>query len=201
MNRAKKALFIDGNHLFYRSFFAIKNLSTPEGIPTNAIFGFLKAILHLTKQQKPDVLAVCFDTKGGTYRSEITPEYKANRPPPPASLIEQSKRIREILTKLQIPWFEKTGYEADDLLATLATDYVEKNHQVYIYSGDKDLLQLISPSIHVLVPVLKQTEPVDADEEFVREKYGVSPSQMIDFKSLVGDPSDNIKGVPKIGLK
>ncbi len=201
MNRAKKALFIDGNHLFYRSFFAIKNLSTPEGIPTNAIFGFLKAILHLTKQQKPDVLAVCFDTKGGTYRSEITPEYKANRPSPPASLIEQSKRIREILTKLQIPWFEKTGYEADDLLATLATDYVEKNHQVYIYSGDKDLLQLISPSIHVLVPVLKQTEPVDADEEFVREKYGVLPSQIIDFKSLVGDPSDNIKGVPKIGLK
>jgi DNA polymerase-1 len=201
LNRAKKALFIDGNHLFYRSFFAIKHLSTPEGIPTNAIFGFLKSLLRLVQLQKPDVLAVCFDTKGGTYRSSIVPEYKANRPPPPSSLIEQSKRIREILSYLEVPWFEKVGFEADDLLATFAKELTEKEYHVNIYSGDKDLLQIISPTIHVLVPVLKQKEPLEADELFVFEKYGVYPSQIVDFKSLVGDPSDNIKGVPKIGPK
>jgi DNA polymerase I len=201
LNRAKKALFIDGNHLFYRSFFAIKHLSTPEGIPTNAIFGFLKSLLRLVQLQKPDVLAVCFDTKGGTYRSDIVPEYKANRPIPPSSLIEQSKHIREILSYLEVPWFEKVGFEADDLLATFAYQLTEKKYQVYIYSGDKDLLQIISPTIHVLVPVLKQKEPLEADELFVFEKYGVYPSQIVDFKALVGDPSDNVKGVPKIGPK
>ncbi|MDD4029347.1 MAG: DNA polymerase I [Caldisericia bacterium] len=201
LHRAKKALFIDGNHLFYRSFFAIKDLSTPEGIPTNAIFGFLKSLLRLVQSQKPNVFAVCFDTKGGTYRSAIVPTYKANRPVPPSSLIEQSKRIREILSFVEIPWFEQSGFEADDLLATLAKQYNEKAHQVFIYSGDKDLLQLISPAVHVLVPVLKQKEPLEADEAFVFEKYGVYPSQIVDFKSLVGDPSDNIKGVPKIGPK
>ncbi|MDD4614660.1 MAG: DNA polymerase I, partial [Caldisericia bacterium] len=135
LHRAKKALFIDGNHLFYRSFFAIKDLSTPEGIPTNAIFGFLKSLLRLVQSQKPNVFAVCFDTKGGTYRSAIVPTYKANRPVPPSSLIEQSKRIREILSFVEIPWFEQSGFEADDLLATLAKQYNEKAHQVFIYSG------------------------------------------------------------------
>ena len=173
----------------------------PDGTPTNALFGFLKTLLTLLQEVEPTSLAICFDTKGKTYRSNILPEYKANRPPPPSSLIQQSKMIREILSELDIPWFELVGYEADDLLATLATKFAEEEQNVYVYSGDKDLLQLVSSKIHVLVPVQKQKKPQDATADFIYEKYGVYPTQIVDFKSLVGDPSDNIKGVPKIGPK
>ncbi|MCK5847915.1 MAG: DNA polymerase I [Caldisericia bacterium] len=197
----RKAVFLDGNNLFYRSFFAIRELTSSDGTPTNAIFGFLKTMIRIVNTEKPDYFAVCFDTKSKTYRSTILPSYKANRPPTPDSLIIQTKLIREILSRINISWFELNGYEADDLLATFASKYSRGGNSVYVYSGDRDLLQVISDDIQVLSPVNRQREPKLFNSDEVYAKYGVYPHQIVDFKSLVGDTSDNIKGVPKIGPK
>lgn len=197
------ALLIDGNNIAYRSYFAIPPLTTSDNIPTNAIYGFLSMLFNTRKNLKPDYLAICFDSKEKTNRSAEYKEYKATRKPMPESLILQMKLLKEeVLKPLGISYYEQSGVEADDLLATLSRHFNRENIYVRILSGDRDMIQLVKDGfIQVCSPVSGTADLAIYGEHEVMEQYGITPTQMIDYKALVGDPSDNIQGVPSIGPK
>ncbi len=190
---------IDGTAQVYRAFYAVQSLSTSKGFPTNAIFGFIRMLTKLIQDESPQYLGVSFDLAGPTFRHEMFEEYKAHRPDTPEELIRQLPKIKEFLTAMNIPIYEKQGYEADDILATLAKKAESQGMNVVIVSSDKDLLQLVSGNISTLSE--RMGHKVIYTPEKVREKYGVEPSQMQDFLGLVGDSSDNIPGVKGIGPK
>lgn len=195
-----KIILIDGNSLVYRAFFALPaTLTTSTGQVTNAAYGFTSMLIRLLKDEKPDIVIVAFD-KGRPHRLAMYEAYKAHRPKTPDDLRSQFPLVRDILQSLRIPVVEVEGYEADDVLATLAKR-LEKDHQVIIVTGDRDALQLISPSVTVLATKRGITDMKRYDRHGVIERFGVPPEKMADLLGLKGDASDNIPGVPGVGEK
>ena len=190
---------IDGTAQVYRAFYAVRELSTSEGFPTNAIFGFIRMLSKLIQDESPQYLGVSFDLAGPTFRHEMFEDYKAHRPDPPEDLIQQLPKIKEFLKCMKIPIYEMEGFEADDILATLAKKAEAQGMNAVIVSSDKDLLQLVSDKVVTLSE--RMGNKVIYTPEKVKEKYGIEPSQIQDFLGLVGDSSDNIPGIKGIGPK
>jgi len=188
---------IDGNSYIYRAFYAISRLSTSTGFPTNAIYGFTNMILKVLKEKKPDYFAVVFDSPEPTERHKTYEAYKAQRPAMPEELKPQVPFIKEIIDAFRIHTIEIPGYEADDILATLAKKAERKGFDVYIVTADKDLYQVISPKIRLYDSM---RDKVIAEKDII-ERFGVKPSSIPDVLALMGDTSDNIPGVPGIGEK
>ena len=199
----EKFLVIDGNSIMNRAFYGIKLLSTKDGLYTNAIYGFLNIYYMILDKLTPDYVAVAFDLKSPTFRHEMFVDYKAHRKMMPDELKVQMPVIKDILRAMNIPIFEIEGFEADDVLGTIATRNEEKNIFTYILTGDKDSLQLISESTNIVMPQTRmgKTEYTIYTPEVLMEKQGIVPKQVIDIKALMGDASDNIPGVPGIGEK
>ncbi|MDZ7371376.1 MAG: DNA polymerase I [candidate division KSB1 bacterium] len=200
-NPAKRLFLIDGMALAYRVYYAfVRNpLINSKGENVSAVFGFANVLLKLIDEHKPDYLAVVFDTPQPTFRHERFEEYKATRKEMPEEMVEQLPRIREMLQVLNVPLLELPGYEADDIIGTLAKRAEEKGIETFIVSGDKDMMQLVGPKIKLLVPRHGGKEEEILDEQAIREKIGLSPAQIIDYLALMGDSSDNIPGVSGIG--
>ncbi len=199
----KTLLLIDANSIIHRSFHALPPLTTPDGRPINAVYGLASILLKLWREERPDYAAALFDRPEQTFREKEYAEYKAQRPVTPDDLIPQLAEAHELFSAFGIKTLEEPGYEADDLIATLATKFSEgKGAKAIILTGDLDTLQLVENG-KILVRTFKKgvSETMLYDEEAVRERYGLTPRQLIDYKALVGDPSDNIKGVPGIGPK
>lgn len=195
----KKLLAIDGNSIINRAFYGIKPLTNREGIHTNAVYGMINIIMKQVDALSPDYLAVAFDVKKPTFRHEFYGAYKAGRHATPPELLEQIPYAKECLRALGFNVLELAGYEADDILGTLAKLAEKEDCEAYVLTGDKDSLQLISEKTTILLATNNDTVIMDTDA-FV-EKYGVLPSQFVDVKALMGDSSDNIPGVPGIGEK
>ncbi len=193
----KTLYLVDVSSMFFRAFYAVRPLTSPQGLPTNAIYGFTSMIIKLLKDEKPDYLGFCYDLPTPSFRKDIYPEYKIHRTETPPDLIPQIPYIKKIVDALGIPAFEVQGYEADDIIGTL-TEIGRNNHcRVKIVSGDKDFAQLVRPGIELL-DTMKDTL-IDGDG--VKAKWGVRPDQFIDYLALIGDASDNIPGIEGIGPK
>jgi DNA polymerase-1 len=188
---------LDGSSYIHRAYHAIRNLSNSKGLSTNAIFGFTRMILKLIDDVKPKYLAVILDTKGPNFRHEIYEDYKANRPPMPEDLVEQLAYIKRIIQALNIVMLEKEGYEADDIIGTLARKGQREGFRTVIVTGDKDFRQLISPQISLWDTMKDKV----TDYESFKEEYALEPEQIIDLMGLSGDSSDNIPGVRGVGEK
>ena len=194
----KKLLIIDGNSILNRAFYGVRPLSTKDGIPTNAVFGFINIINRNLELVSPDFCAAAFDLKGPTFRHKMYGDYKAGRKPMPEELAVQFPYAKQALFALGISVVEKEGYEADDILGTYAKN-ADAETKTFILTGDRDSLQLIDDKTTVILAT--NTEPITFDRASFTEKYGVGPEQFVDVKSLMGDSSDNIPGVPGIGEK
>ena len=188
---------IDGSGYIFRAFFALPPMTRPDGTPVNAVYGFTNMLIKLLADTESDGVAVIFDTARKTFRTDIYPDYKANRPPPPEELIPQFDLIREATRAFNVPCIELAGYEADDLIATYARLARERGQEVTVVSSDKDLMQLVSEGVAMLDPVKNRTIGL----EQVVERFGVPPEKVIDVQSLAGDSTDNVPGVPGIGVK
>jgi len=188
---------IDGSSYLYRAYFAIKRLSSPSGFPTNTIYGFTQMLLKLLKDYQPQHLAMVFDVGRVTFRTELYPAYKANREEMPADLRQQLGPIRDLVRAFNIPVVELAGYEADDLIGTLAARWEAQGGKVVVVTGDKDLMQIVSERT-TLLDTMKNTASAIPQ---VHERFGVGPEGVIDILGLAGDSSDNIPGVPGIGEK
>lgn len=199
----EKFLVIDGNSIMNRAFYGIKLLSTADGLYTNAVYGFLSIYYMMLDKLNPDYVAVAFDLKAPTFRHEMFVDYKAHRKMMPDELKVQMPVIKEVLTAMNVPIFEIEGFEADDVLGTIASKNTDKNIFTYILTGDKDSLQLISDNTSIVMPQTRmgKTEYTIYTPEVLMEKQGIEPKQVIDIKALMGDNSDNIPGVPGIGEK
>lgn len=198
----KKLILIDGNALLHRAYHAYPPLSTPSGELINAVYGFSSMLLSVIDKLSPTHVAVTWDLKGPTFRKQEFEEYKANRKPMDDDLVTQIDRTKEVVKKLNIPQFEIEGFEADDIIGTLARLALkEEDTQIVIVTGDRDSLQLIKEQkVVAYLPVQNHhAQSVVFDEEKVKEVYGLTPEQIIDLKSLMGDPSDNIPGVKGVG--
>ncbi len=195
----KKFLAVDGNSIVNRAFYGVRPLSTREGLPTNALFGMVNILEHNLYAVKPDYCAIAFDLKAPTFRHNMYGEYKAGRRPMPEDLAAQMPLAKETAAALGFAVLEKEGYEADDILGTLAAMAEREDCEAYILTGDRDALQLISDRVHVLLAT--NTETVDFTKQRFFEKYGVDSTQFVDVKALMGDSSDNIPGVPGVGEK
>ena len=198
-----KLLIFDGNSILNRAYYAIRTLNAKDGRPTNGIFGFLKLYHKYFELSKPDMVAVSFDLKGPTFRHEMYAEYKAQRKGMPEDLAAQMEPLKEILRAMNITILEKQGYEADDVIGTVSRFCKERGIECDIVSGDRDDFQLVGEGVRLLLPVTKVggSEVELYDEAALWEKFSLKPHQMIDLKSIQGDTSDNIKGVPGIGAK
>ncbi|MBW2122761.1 MAG: DNA polymerase I, partial [Deltaproteobacteria bacterium] len=190
-------VLIDGSSYIFRAFFALPPLSNSKGIPTNAALGFTNMLLKVIKEFKPRLLAVAFDAKGPSFRNDVYAAYKANRPAMPERLSLQIPFIKRIVEGFNIPILEKEGYEADDLIGTIATRAAAEGYPVQIVTGDKDIFQLIDARI-TTVDTMKNRS---FGFKEVKERFGVEPRQLVDLLALAGDTTDNIPGVPGIGLK
>ncbi len=196
-----KLVLIDGMSILHRAFYGIPLLSNAEGLHTNGIYGFLNILFKILEEEQPDYLAVAFDVHAPTFRHALYAEYKGTRKEMPTELREQIPVMKELLEAMNIAVCEKPGLEADDILGTLANAAERDGLQVTLVSGDRDLLQIASDSIKILVPKTKQgrTEVETWYTKDVEAAYGVTPRVFIDLKALMGDSSDNIPGVPKVG--
>ena len=192
-----KVYLIDGSSYIYRAFFAIAHLSNSKGFPTNAIYVFTNMLLKILREKGAEYAAIAFDAPGPTFRHEAFGEYKANRPSMPEDLRVQVPHIKEVVSALRLPVLEKEGYEADDLIATLARKLEKEGMETVIVSGDKDLMQLVSSRVTMYDPMKDKTFQVPE----VKERFGVSPDKVVEVMGLMGDTSDNIPGVPGIGPK
>ncbi|MEV0399240.1 DNA polymerase I [Actinoallomurus sp. NPDC050550] len=198
-----RLLLLDGHSLAYRAFFAlpIENFSTTTGQPTNAVYGFTSMLINVLRDEAPTHVGVCFDRSEPTFRHETYVEYKANRRETPDDFRSQISLIFEVLDALRIPRLSVAGYEADDLIATLATQAVEQGMEVSIVSGDRDAFQLVGPRCTVLYPRKGVSDLARMTPEAVEEKYGVPPERHRMLTALVGETSDNLPGVPGVGPK
>jgi DNA polymerase-1 len=191
-------VLIDGHALIYRAYHAFPGLTTPDGMLVNAVYGFARILLTVIRDFAPEYIAVAFDSKGPTLRSQEYDAYKAHRPEMPDDLKPQIEQVRQLVVGLNIPEFGVSGYEADDILGTIA-GCVAEELPVVIVTGDKDLLQLVTDQVTVLIPGTKKNPNREFDPELVRSVLGVRPYQVTDLKAIMGDASDNIPGVPGIG--
>jgi len=201
MSQNKKLVLIDGHSLAYRAFHALpEDMKTAQGELTNAVYGFTSMLLNVLRDEQPTHIAVTFD-KGRPFRHDIYPEYKAHRAEMPDELRSQMERVRQVVETLDIPAFELEGYEADDLLGTLARQAGEQGVDTLIVTGDMDLLQLVDERTRVLTSRWRFSDTVVYDLEGVKQRYGLPPTQLVDFKAIIGDKSDNIPGVYGVGEK
>lgn len=208
----KKLLLIDGNAILHRAYHAYPPLTNPSGEVINAVFGFFSMLLTVLQDQKPDYLVVCFDRSKPTIRQTMFAGYHAHRPKVDDGFITQVKIVDEIVERMNVSVFTLDGFEADDLIGTIASktsgysykadvENGEPIAETIIVTGDRDLLQLVNPHVKVLMPLVGLTKTVLMGEEEVEAKYGVHPRQFIDYKALIGDASDGYPGVTGIGPK
>ncbi len=197
MNRKKPLYLVDVSSMFFRAFYAIRPLSSPTGLPVNAIYGFLTMTIKLMREIRPDYIAFCFDRPEPSFRKEMDVRYKANRTEMPEDLEPQMPWFRKLSEALGVKCYDKLGFEADDLIGTLTNRGLKEGLEVVIVSGDKDFAQMIQPGV-TLYDTMKD---VRYDSAAALEKWGVPPEKMIDDLALVGDSSDNIAGVAGIGPK
>jgi len=199
----KRLAVIDGKSVFYRGYYAMPGLSLPDGTPTGGVFGFASIAIELIKKLEPDYVAIAWDIKGtsAAKRLEIYSEYKAGRTKPSEDFYAQLPILRELLDAFNWPLYELDQYEADDIMGTFAVEAKEKNIEACLITGDYDLLQLIDDNTGVYITRTGSTDLVRYDDAAFEEKYGVKVNQFIDYKALVGDSSDNIPGVPRVGPK
>lgn len=211
----KKLILIDGNAILHRAYHALPPLTNKKGIVVNAVYGFFSMFLKILEDQKPDFIIVCFDRPKPTFRKELFVGYQAKRPAMSDDLVPQIKFVHDILKKAKVEIFEVDGYEADDMIGTIA--YQTQNSpvprggklktqnseaiEVMIVSGDRDLLQLVNSHVKMIAPVTGLTNMIIYDAAKVLEKFGIKPAQMVDYKALVGDASDNYPGVAGVGPK
>jgi DNA polymerase-1 len=212
-NEKKRLIIIDSNSVIHRAFHALPPLTTKKGVLVNAVYGFLLVFFKAIKEFQPDYIAACFDMPGPTFRHKKYKEYKANRPPTPKELYNQIPKVKEVLEAFNAPVFEKQGFEADDIIGTLASRAAKfsifnfqfskkENLETIIITGDMDVLQLVDKNTEVYILRRGVKDTVLYDENLVKEKYGgLTSEQLLDFKALRGDPSDNIPGVRGIGEK
>ena len=200
---SQKMVLIDGHSILNRAFYGVPDLSNSQGLHTNAVYGFLNIMFKILEEEKPEYLAVAFDVHAPTFRHKIYPEYKGTRKPMPEELREQVPVMKKLLEAMGICIMEQAGLEADDILGTLAKRAEKEGMEVALVSGDRDLLQIATKHIKIRIPKTRggRTEVEDYYAEDVKAKYQVSPEQFIDLKALMGDTSDNIPGVPKVGEK
>ncbi len=200
---SKKLVLIDGNSIINRAFYGIRDLTNAAGLHTNAIYGFLNIMFRIMNEEEPDSLVIAFDVHEPTFRHKMYEAYKGTRKGMPDELREQVPYLKKLLAAMNITTIEKGGYEADDLLGTLAKRGEAAGYDVTLVSGDRDLLQIATDKILIRIPKTKggKTEIEDYHTADVMEKYGLTPLQIIELKGLMGDASDNIPGVPKIGEK
>ncbi|CAH1226120.1 MULTISPECIES: DNA polymerase I [Paenibacillus] len=196
-----KLILIDGNSIIYRAFFAMPPLTNSKGLHTNAVYGFTTMLLRLLEEHKPTHMMVAFDAGKITFRHEGYQEYKGGREKTPPELSEQFPALKELLQGLGIPQFEIEGYEADDIIGTLTKRADDAGKQVLVVTGDKDMLQLASENVNIALTRKGVTEIELYDPAQIRERYGLTPLQIIDLKGLMGDASDNIPGIPGVGEK
>ena len=197
MTTEKTIYLIDGTAYIYRAYHAIRSLSNSRGLPTNAVFGFTRMLIKLMEDRSPEYIGMFFDAKGPTFRHEMYDEYKANRPPMPEDMAMQIPYIKEITAAFNLPLVEMQGYEADDLIGTLARKAEKAGFKVVMVTGDKDFMQLVTDKAAIWDPMKENT----IDQASIREKFGIEPHQMIDVQGLSGDSADNVPGVPGIGQK
>ena len=197
----KKFLIVDGNSILNRAYYGVRILTNKDGLPTNAIYGMVTMLSKQIEAVKPDYMAVAFDLKAPTFRHNMYADYKAGRKPMPEELKVQFPYAKDVCRALGFTVVEKEGYEADDILGTLAQAASERGDNAYVLTGDKDSLQLISEDSKITVLLAGNFETTHYDSAKFREKYGIPPSLFVDVKALMGDPSDNIPGVPGIGEK
>jgi len=198
----EKLILIDGNAIMHRAYHAIPPFKTSKGELVNAVYGFASMLLNILKNEKPDYIALSFDTKAKTFRHEEYTEYKATRVKAPDEFYDQIPRIKDLVRIFEIPIYEMDGFEADDVLGTLAKQAAtHSNLNTYIVTGDRDTFQLVTDKVFVLSPIhgFQQCEVFTPQK--VVEKYELNPNQIADMKGLQGDHSDNIKGVQGIGPK
>jgi len=200
---SKRVLLIDGHSMAYRAFFALpsENFTTAQGQHTNAIYGFATMLLSLLTTEKPTHVAVAFDVSRKTFRSEIFPEYKANRAKTPDEFRSQMSYLHDLVSAFGITTFEVDGFEADDIIATIAKQAEREDAEVFICTGDRDSFQLVNEKTTVLYPKRGVSDLARMTPDAVQEKYGMSPEQYPDFAALRGDPSDNLPSVPGVGEK
>ncbi|MFN8140515.1 MAG: DNA polymerase I [Fimbriimonadales bacterium] len=198
---AKKLVLIDGFSLLFRAFYGTRFLSTSDGRPTNALFGFVTMLYQLIEREKPECIVVAFDTPAKTFRAEQFADYKAHRTEPPDELKSQFPLSRELVDALGIPVYELAGFEADDIIGTLSLDAEKHGYETIIVTGDLDSLQLVDDHVQVMTTKQGVSEVVIYGPAEVVERYGFGPEYVPDYKALVGDPSDNIPGVPGVGAK
>lgn len=188
---------IDGSGYIFRAYYAVRPLSTRAGVPTNAVVGFCRMLGRLLREERPTHLGIAFDTREPTFRHRIYDRYKANRDAPPEDLVPQFPLIHELVEAMDIPLLRLAGFEADDVLATLAAQAVACDHDVVLVTGDKDLMQLVGDHVTMFDPLKEK----HYDRAAVIERFGVPPERVADVQALAGDTSDNIPGVPKVGPK
>ena len=200
---SEKILLIDGHSILNRAFYGLPELTNAEGLHTNAIYGFLNILFKTIEEEKPDYLTVAFDLHAPTFRHKMYTEYKGTRKPMPAELREQVPIMKDVLTAMGVTILSKEGYEADDLLGTVAKKSEAKGMDVTVLSGDRDLLQLASEQICIRIPKTRfgKTTVEDYFAKDVKEKYQLEPEQIIELKALMGDSADNIPGLPGVGEK
>ena len=198
---SKRFILVDGSSLLYRAFYALPLLQTADGAYTNAVYGFANMLQKLLNEYAPDYLAVAFDKGKKTFRNEMFAAYKGTRKPTPPELSSQIPMLHEFLAALGVPLIEEAGYEADDILGTLAVKAAREDVDVLVVTGDRDALQLVRENIRVLFTRKGMTDLLLYDEKLFLEEYGFPPKGLIDMKGLMGDASDNIPGVPGIGPK
>lgn len=201
----KKLVLIDGNAILHRAFHAYPGFTDKNGELVNAVYGFCAMFLKILQDQNPNYIVVCFDRPKPTFRKQLYVGYQAKRPKMDDTLVPQIVRIHEVLEKMRVAIFEVDGYEADDLIGTIARQAKEGKLdgglETIIVSGDRDMMQLVNSHVKVLMPLVGMTTTTLYDSKKVEEKFGLKPSQFVDYKALVGDASDNYPGVSGIGPK
>lgn len=196
-----KYVIFDGNAVLHRAYHALPPLTTLTGEPINAVHGMLSMMFHVIETLDPKGIVFAFDTKEPTFRNEMSKEYQSNRPEVDQDLISQFEKARVTLKSFKVPYFEKPGFEADDIIGTIARIVSEEGNEAVVVTGDRDLLQLVTDRVSVCMPIRGVKEALILGPNEVLKKMGVWPNQIVDYKALVGDASDNYKGVPGIGPK
>jgi len=197
MTEEKTIYLIDGTAYIHRAYHAIRGLTNSKGLPTNAVFGFTRMLIKLMDDRDPEYVGMFFDARGPTFRHDMYADYKANRPPMSEDMAVQIPYIKKITAAFNLPIIEMQGYEADDLIGTLARMAEKIGFTVIMITGDKDFMQLVTEKSSIWDPMKESA----TDLQTIREKFGIEPQQMIDVQGLSGDTADNVPGVPGIGQK
>lgn len=194
-------LLIDGNAIMHRAYHALPPFRTKSGVPTNVIYGFFGMVSRAIDRFEPENVIIAFDTPAKTFREKLLPSYQAHRPSISDDFKEQIPLLKELLDESGLCHLEQDGFEADDVIGTISKQAAEKNYDTYIFTGDRDIMQLVDKHTFIVAPQTGMSKVIVYDEEKVQEKMGVPARYISDFKALAGDPSDNYKGADGIGTK